>query len=99
MTMQVSQHLENINEQNYEDEITITDIPRGFFPAVTAMSSPDGGTTRDISVTIMALEMSEGGTMNVNSGLFVKNPDETAVKVTVFDFSGKELADNTISYN
>ncbi len=95
--MTVSQKLEHINENSYEDIITITDIPKGYFPAATGNSLPADASTREITVEIMALEQSPGGTMTADPGLYVKGADETAVKVTV-NQDGKMLAENTQSY-
>ena len=96
--MNVSQVLNHINENNYDDDITITDIPKGHFPAVTSITLPQGSNTREIRVDILPMEQIDGGTMNVNSGLFVRGADETAVKATVYQ-DGKELASNTQSYS
>ncbi|MEM1319181.1 MAG: hypothetical protein AAGG75_02935 [Bacteroidota bacterium] len=96
--MDVSQALNHINENNYDDDITVTDLAKGYFPAVTNnVLSSDGG-TRDITVTILPLEQAPGGTMSTNTGLFVRNADENAVKVVVMQ-DDKEVASNTTNYN
>lgn len=96
--MTVSQQLNNVNENFYDDDITITDIPQGNFPAVIANNLAEGSTTREISVSIMPLEQAPGGTMNCNPGIFSKGDSESAVKVTVKDMNGSELATNTTNY-
>ena len=98
--MTVSQKIESIlAEQNeYDDDITITDIPGGNFIAVTGMSIDDGSSTRDIRVTIMPLEGINESTQTVNSGMFIRKDGETAIKVTVYDNSGTEKASNTTDY-
>lgn len=95
--MNVSQSLNNINEQNFDDDVTVTDVPSGHFPAIINVNLPDGSTTREITVEILQLEQSQGGTLTTNSGLYVKSPDETAVKVTVKQ-NGKEVASNVQNY-
>lgn len=95
--MNVSQHLNHVNDNSYDDDITVTDVPRGYFLAVTSISLPEGSTTREITVDIMPLEQAPGGTRTVNSGLFVRKEGETAVKVTVSQ-DGSELASNTTDY-
>ena len=97
--MTVSQTLNHLNDSNYDDDIMVTDIPQGEFPAVTDITLPDGSTTREVTVTIMSLEASPGGAMPVNTGLFVRGADEKAVKVTVVGTDGKEMATNTQDYS
>lgn len=95
--MTVTQDLNHVNDNTYEDEVTITDIPKGYFPAATGNSLPEGSSTREVRVDILPLEQSPGGTMHTNPGLYVKGADETAVKVTVYE-DGKVMAENTQNY-
>jgi len=96
--MNVSQVLNHINENNYDDDITVTDIPTGNFIAVTGMNfDPENG-TRDIRVDILPLEQENRSTQTVNSGLFVRQDGEDAVKATVYQ-DGRELASNTQKYS
>ena len=44
--MEVSQVLNHINENNYDDDITVTYIPPHNFIAVTASSISNGADTR-----------------------------------------------------
>ena len=96
--MTVSQVLNHINENNYDDDITVTDIPLHNFIAVTAVSYDEGNSTRDIRVDVLPLEQEDRSTQTTNSGLFVRREGETAVKVTVYQ-DGKELATNTQNYS
>ncbi len=96
--MTVSQVLNHIAENNYDDDITVTDIPPHNFIAVTGMTYNEGDTTRDIRVDILPLEQENRSTQTINSGLFVRQEDETAVKVTVYQ-DDKELAQNTQNYS
>ena len=82
-TMNVSQRINHIQENQYDDDITVSDMPAGYFPAVTNITLPDGSTTRELTVSLFPLEQQTETTMSVNSGLFIKSQDETAVKVTV----------------
>ena len=98
MSISVSQTLNHINENNYDDDITVTDIPKGHFAAVTNISISAGETTRSVTVDLLPLEQSDGGTQTVNTGLYVRQQDETAVKAIVKE-NGKEVAENTTSYS
>lgn len=96
--MTVSQVLNHINENNYDDDITVTDIPPHNFIAVTGVSYDEGTSTRDFRVDILPLEQENRSTQTVNSGLFIRRDGETAVKTTVYQ-DGKELASNTQTYS
>ena len=95
--MTVSQVLNHVNENSYDDDITVTDVPNGHFLAIIANSIAQGSTTREMTVDIMPLEQSGGGTMTVNSSLYIRQADETAVQVKVTQ-NGTELANNTTNY-
>ena len=95
--MDVSQKLNHINEENYDDDITVTDVPKGWFLAVTANTINPGDSIRQMSVVLMELEQSDGGTMTTNSGLYIRQKGEEAVKATVTQ-NGKEVASNTTKY-
>ncbi len=96
--MNVSQVLNHINDQNYDDDITVTDIPPKNFIAVTGINYDEGDDTRNIRVEILPIDLIESPTQTVNSGLFVRRDGETAVKATVYQ-DGKELASNTQKYS
>ncbi len=96
--MTVSQVLNNINESNYDDDITVTDIPPHNFIAVTGVSYDESTSTRNFRVDILPLEQENRSTQTTNSGLFVRKEDEIAVKVTVYQ-DDKELANNTQAYS
>ena len=96
--MNVSQVLNHINDNSYDDDITVTDIPSHIFLAVTGMTYDEGNSTRDITVELLPLEQEDRSTQTTNSGLFVRQEGETAVKVTVYQ-EGKELASNTQNYS
>lgn len=96
--MEVSQQLNHVNDDTYDDDITVSGIEKGHFPAVTSTKKPEGSNTREITVEIMALEQAPGGTMQANPGLYRRQPDEIAVKVTVMQ-NGQEMANNTTNYS
>jgi len=96
--MNVSQVLNHINENNYDDDITVTDIPPKNFIAVTGNTYDEGDDTRNIRVDILPIDREESSTQTVNSGLFVRRDGEEAVKATVYQ-DGKELASNTQRYS
>lgn len=96
--MNVSQQINHVNENSYDDDITVTDVPKGYFLAVVSMNVPEGGDTREITVDLLPLEQAPGGTRTTNSGLFQRNPDENSIKVTVQQ-DGKTLAENTTDYS
>ena len=96
--MDVSQVINHINDQNYDDDITVTDIPRGNFIAVTGNMYDPETTLRDIRVDILPFEQEDRSTQTINSGLFVRQEDETGIKATVYQ-DGKELASNTQKYS
>ena len=96
--MNVSQVLNHINEENYDDDITVTDIPPKNFIAVTATSyDPDTG-IRSFRVDILPIDQETPPTQTTNTGLFVRQDGETAVTATVYQ-DGKELASNTQRYS
>ena len=96
--MQVSQVLNHIIEENYDDDITVTDIPSGNFIAVTGNVYNPDTSTRDIRLDILWLGQEHRSTQTVNSGLFVRQDGEKAVKATVYQ-DDRELASNTQNYS
>ena len=98
MSITVSQQLNHINENNYDDDITVTNVPKGHFAAVVSVLISPGETTRSVTVDLLPLEQSDGGTQTVNTGLYVRQPDENDVRVTVLD-NRKEVAENMTSYS
>ena len=100
--MTVSQNIDLINQvdASYDDMITVTDVPKGNFMAVTNIMAPaNGSTIREITVSLMPADWAEGGTNTIGTGLFVRQSGETAIKVTVQDSNGADLASNTTNYS
>jgi len=95
--MTVSQVLNHINDNSYDDDITVKNIPEHSFIAVTGMRLEEGGSIRDIRVDILPLPQETRPTQTINSGLFVRLETETAVKVTVYQ-DNKAVAENKKDY-
>ncbi|MCP4439601.1 MAG: hypothetical protein GY810_11720 [Aureispira sp.] len=95
--MNASQQINHINENNYDVDISVTDVPKGHFTAVTANSFDGNSSLREIRVEILPLEQHQGGTVSTNSGLFVKGDNENAIQVKIYK-DGQEVASNTQSY-
>ena len=100
MAMTCSQNLEvgSGGSTEYFDDITVTDIPKGYFIAMTANSIAEGASTRDIRIDLMAAEWADGGTHTLGSGMFIRQDGETAVKVSVYNGSTLEC-DCTQNYS
>jgi hypothetical protein len=77
----------------------VTDIPKGYFIAITSNTAPaDGETTRQMQVTLMPAEWADGGTHSIGSGVYIRKDGETAVCVKVEDTNGAQQAENTTNY-
>ena len=99
MAMTCSQNLQSLGQDNeYDDDITVTEVPKGYFIAMTANSIAEGASTREIRIDLMAAEWADGGTNTVGSGMFVRQSGETAVQVKVYDGS-TERCSNTTNYS
>ena len=96
--MTVSQKINQIQDNNYDDDITVEGVPKGYFPAVTSNVLPDGSSTREVRVDLFQLEQSPGGRMDTNTGLYIRGDGENDVKVTVYQGSS-EVATNTTAYS
>ena len=92
-----SQTLNHINENNYDDDITVENIEKGWFPAVTSNTLNDQGTQREMTVTLLELDASPGGTMSTNSGLYIRQANEASVKATLMK-EGAVLDTNVQDY-
>ncbi len=101
MAMTCSQKIEELQgggSNEYEDTITVTDIPKGYFIAITSITAPaPPSTTREVRIDLMAAEWADGGTHSTGTGQYIKQDGETAVKVSVYNGSTLEC-DNTTNY-
>ena len=95
--MIVSQTINHINENNYDVDIRITDIPEGSFLSFGDTSFSDDNFMREIEVELLPLDEAEGGTKNINSGVFSRRENESVIKVTVIQ-NGNILGRNNQVY-
>lgn len=94
----LSQSLNHINENNYDDDITAT-VPPKHFIAVTGNRLDAEGTQRILTVQMMTLEAAPGGESHTNSGLYIRGANETSVKAVLIDVAGKEVDSNVTNYS
>ena len=106
MSVTVSQKFESLGQDNeYIDHITVTNVPNGDFLIETADIPPgDGQNTRTINVQFKSLDNPDvdlpGGTKTIQTGMYVRETDETQVTVHVYDTDGTTLlASNTQAYS
>lgn len=95
--MIVSQTINHINENNYDVDIRVTDIPEGSFLSFGDTSFLDDDFMREIIVELLPLDDAIGGTKNINSGVFSRRENESVIKVIVFQ-NGKILGRNNQVY-
>lgn len=95
--MIVSQTITHINENNYDVDIRITDIPEGSFLSLGDTSFSDDEFMREILVEMLPLDDASGGTKNINSGVFSRRENESVIKVIVFH-NGNVLGRNNQVY-
>jgi hypothetical protein len=96
MTITQEITLLNATDNTYEDAVTVTDIPQGYFLALVA-ETPNPP-IKELTLKLMNLPQAQGGTNTINTGLFVRQEGETSVKVIVLDESGQQVAENTADY-
>ena len=101
MAMTCSQNIENLSESGpnaFDDIITVNEIPKGYFIAITANNAPAAGsTTREVRVDLMAAEWADGGTHSVGTNMFLRQEGATAIQVKVYNGSTLEC-ENTSNY-
>lgn len=100
MSYNFTQKLAALETDNaYEDEFT-ADLGENEFIAVTSNTIPEGGSQREMTIQIMTLGggILPAGERSTNSGLFVRQEDETSVKATLLDNNGKEVDSNVADY-
>jgi len=98
MSYDLTQKLNLINDNNYDDDITANIEPNHFI-AVTANVMTPGGTEREMTVQIMELDGLPGGEVHTNSGLFVRQEGENSVKAILLDTNGQEVDSNVTNYS
>lgn len=86
-------------DKSYDDDIIVTDVPKGYYIAVTQNDPPvSGSATREIKVEILqGGEWADGGTSTISSGVYIRQNEETEIKVTVIQ-DGTMKCENTTAY-
>lgn len=74
-----------------------TDNMPGHFIAVVSNETASGDSQRVITVKLMDLEGVPAETV-VDTGVFVRQPEETSVKVILLDQAGEEVASCLMDY-
>lgn len=99
MSMTCSQKINDYDPSNnsFDDEITVTNVPKGKFLAVTSILVADGSSTREVRVDLFSIDVAAGGTNTVNTGLFERKNGETAIKASVYS-DGNLVCENTTNY-
>lgn len=95
--MIISQKITQLNQYDHEVDITVTDIPVGYFISVGETTFSDDGFMRIMIVEMLPLSDSTGGTRTINSGVFSKKEEEEVIKVIVL-LDGKKQGLNTQVY-
>lgn len=86
------------DDHTYNNDITVTDIPKGYFITLTSNDPPEvGATIRTMQVSLMPAAWAEGGTNTVNSDLYVRQDGEVEVKAIVIQ-EGSTKCENTTTY-
>lgn len=96
MSYTITQQLNHVNENTWDDTITSDNAP-GMFIAVTANTIEEGAAQRVMTVQLFELEQAPEENVT-NSGLYVRQEAETSVKAILLDTGGKEVASNVTDY-
>lgn len=67
----------------YECGIEITDIPKGYFPAILGSTFSEDQSEREILVDLLPLEQSPGGKMYCSTRRHMRKDKEQFIKVKV----------------
>ena len=81
--MVISQTINHINQNDYDVDVRITDIPEGFFLSIGETTFTDDDFMREIEVELLPLDDATGGTKNINTGVFSRKENESVIKVTI----------------
>lgn len=96
MAYTLTQQLNHINENSWDDTITSDNAP-GLFIAVTANKIEEGAAQREMTVQLFELEQAPEENVT-NSGLYIRQDGEISVKATLLDLDGNEVATNVTDY-
>lgn len=67
----------------YECGIDITDVPKGYFPAIMSQNFTEDNVYREIQVELLPLEQSPGGSMFCSTRRHKRGDQEKFIKVKV----------------
>lgn len=95
--MIISQTITALSDNDYEVDITVSDIPEGYFISVGETSFSEDGFMRTMIIEMLPLSDSSGGTRTINSGVFSKKEEEEVIKVIVM-LDGERQGMNTQVY-
>ena len=94
--MIISQKITQLNKNDYEVDITVTDIPEGYFISVGETTFSDNSFMRIMKVEMLPLSDSSGGTRTINSGVFPKKEEEEVIRVIVLLDGKKQGVNNQV---
>jgi hypothetical protein len=89
----VNTQIHEIIDNSYELSVDC-EVPKGNFVAVTYNS--EDGDTRTIRISVMPLDVSDGGVISTNTGLFLRG-DESSIHI-ILENNGREVDSRTIDY-
>lgn len=81
--MIISQTINHISGDDFDVDISITEIPTGHFISVGRVTFSDDDFMREIEVEILPLEDASGGDKSINTGVFSRREAEGVIKVSV----------------
>ncbi len=98
MSYNLTQQLNHINDNNYDDTIS-ANVSENQFIAVTSNKLQPGAAQREMTVQIMELQGEKpAGESVTNSGLYIRGENETSVKAILLDINGKQVDENVANY-
>ena len=81
--MIISQKINHISGENYDVDISVTEIPTGHFISIGRITFSDDDFMREIEVEILPLEDASGGDKSINTGVFSRREEEGVIRVSV----------------
>lgn len=96
--MTLTQQIEHIREDRFRNEIVIHDVTQGFFPAIISNSIEEGKSKRIIAIHLLPMEQSPGGSMNCDTGRFIRRSYEMGIEVKLSQ-NGNTLATSYAAYD
>ena len=81
--MIISQTINHISGDDYDVDISVTDVPDESFLSLEETTFSDDGFMRELNILILPLEGVPGGTKNINSGIFTRRENESVIQVII----------------